>query len=101
MGNEAKTSLNELAIFDDVVKIYDQAYVKKLEQTIEKISAIHAADINLYDLEGNLKVSSLPLPYSKGILSTKMNPTAFYHLNKLIFECNKTIFYLLHSLSLY
>ncbi len=83
MGNEAKTSLNELAIFDDVVKIYDQAYVKKLEQTIEKISAIHAADINLYDLEGNLKVSSLPLPYSKGIFSTKMNPTAFYHLNKL------------------
>jgi hypothetical protein len=81
MGNEAKTSLNELAIFDDVIKIYDEAYIKKLEQTIEKISSIHAADINLYDLEGNLKVSSLPIPYTKGILSTKMNPIAFYHLS--------------------
>ena len=82
MGNEAKTSLNELAIFDDVLKIYDEPYIKKLEQTIEKISSIHAADINLYDLEGNLKVSSLPIPYTKGILSTKMNPIAFYHLSK-------------------
>jgi nitrogen fixation/metabolism regulation signal transduction histidine kinase len=37
----------------------------------------------LYDLEGNLKVSSLPLPYNKGLISKKMNPLAYYHLNEL------------------
>jgi len=55
----------------------------KLEETINRISNIHAEYINLYDLYGNLKVSSLPLPYNKGIVSEQMDPVAFYHLSKL------------------
>lgn len=82
MENEVRISLTDLAIFDDVVKVYDEAYREKLEKIIDKISEIHAVDVNLYDLDGNLKVSSLPLPYSKGIISTRMDPLAFYHLNK-------------------
>ncbi len=82
MENEVRNSLSELSVFDDVVKIYDEGFKDKLEQTIIKISEIHAADINLYDLDGNLKVSSLPLPYNKGIISTKMDPVAYYHINK-------------------
>jgi two-component system, NtrC family, nitrogen regulation sensor histidine kinase NtrY len=65
-----------------VVKVYDEAYREKLEKLIEKISDIHAVDVNLYDLDGDLKVSSLPLPYNKGIISTKMDPVAYYHLNR-------------------
>lgn len=82
MENEVRISLSELSIFDDVVKVYDEAYREKLVKTIDRISEIHAVDVNLYDLEGNLKVSSLPLPYNKGIISTKMDPLAFFHLNK-------------------
>ncbi|MEI7735961.1 MAG: HAMP domain-containing sensor histidine kinase [Ferruginibacter sp.] len=82
MENEVRNSLSELSVFDDVVKIYDDGFKQELEKTIIKISEIHAADINLYDLEGNLRVSSLPLPYNKGIVSTKMDPVAYYHLNK-------------------
>jgi nitrogen fixation/metabolism regulation signal transduction histidine kinase len=82
MENEVRNSLSELAVFDDVIKIYDECFKEKLEQTIIKISEIHAADINMYDLDGNLRVSSLPLPYNKGIVSTKMSPLAYYHLNK-------------------
>ncbi len=82
MENEVRISLSELSIFDDVIKVYDAAYREKLEKTIDKISEIHAVDVNLYDLDGNLKVSSLPLPYNKGIISTKMDPMAYYHLNK-------------------
>jgi signal transduction histidine kinase len=82
MENEVRNSLSELSVFDDVIKIYDEGYKQKLEQTIAKISEIHAADINLYDLDGNLKASSLPLPYNRGIVSTKMDPLAYYHLNK-------------------
>ncbi|HRI23817.1 MAG TPA: HAMP domain-containing sensor histidine kinase [Ferruginibacter sp.] len=82
MENEVRISLTDLAIFDDVVKVYDEAYREKLEKVIDKISEIHAVDVNLYDLEGNLEVSSLPLPYNKGIISTRMDPLAYYHLNK-------------------
>ena len=83
MENEVNNSLTELSVFDDVVKVYDEGYRKGLEKIIAKISEIHAADINLYDLEGNLRTSSLLLPYQKGIVSTKMDPVAYYHLNKL------------------
>lgn len=83
MQNEVRISLENIAVFDDVIKLYDLAYRDKLEQTISKISEIHAVDINMYDLEGNLKVSSLPLPYSKGIVSNLMDPEAYYHLHTL------------------
>jgi two-component system, NtrC family, nitrogen regulation sensor histidine kinase NtrY len=82
MENEIRNSLEDLVVFDDVIKIYDERFREKLEETIVKISEIHAADINLYDLDGNLRVSSLPLPYNKGIVSTKMDPIAYYHINK-------------------
>ncbi|MFM2359314.1 MAG: hypothetical protein RLY16_1307, partial [Bacteroidota bacterium] len=81
MQNEIRNSLNELSVFDDVIKIYDLGYKEKLEQIIDKISELHTVDINLYDLEGNLKVSSLPLPYNKGIVSNKMEPMAYYQLH--------------------
>ncbi len=83
MQNEVRNSLSEIAVFDDVITIYDPSYNDRLEQTIAKISEVHAVDINLYDLDGNLKVSSLPLPYNKGIVSNKMDPEAYYHLNQL------------------
>jgi two-component system, NtrC family, nitrogen regulation sensor histidine kinase NtrY len=83
MQNEVRTSLADIAVFDDVVKLYDLAYREKLENTISKISEVHAVDINMYDLDGNLKVSSLPLPYNKGIVSNLMDPQAYYHLHIL------------------
>jgi len=81
MENEVRLTLNELAVFNDVVKINDLVYREKLEKIINKISELHAVDVNLYDLDGNLLVSSLPLPYSKGVVSTRMDPVAYYHLN--------------------
>ena len=50
------------------------------ETVVNNLSKIHGLDINLYSLSGDLQSSSLPLPYVKGIVSTKMEPTAFYHL---------------------
>ena len=83
MEGEVRTALSDLSVFDDVVKVYEEGYREKLEKTLAKISEIHAFDINLYDLEGNLQVSSLALPYKKGIVSTRMDPLAYYHLNRL------------------
>ena len=83
MQNEVRNSLAELIVFDDVIKVYDDGYREKLDETIAKISEVHAVDINLYDLDGTLRASSLPLPYNKGIVSNKMDPVAYYHLNHL------------------
>jgi len=81
MENEVRGSLSELAVAEEVVQVNDPMYSERLERIIDKISEIHAVDVNLYDLEGNLQISSLPLPYSKGVISKKMDPTAYYHLN--------------------
>jgi len=83
LQNEVRNSLTDLVVFDDVIKVYDEGYREQLDNTIAKISEVHAVDINLYDLDGTLRASSLPLPYNKGIVSNKMDPVAFYHLSHL------------------
>ena len=83
MENEVKSSINKGWRMDDTLNMVDKNYQENLEKSINKISEINGIDVNLYDLEGNLNVSSLPLPYIKGILSTKMDPMAFYHINNL------------------
>jgi two-component system, NtrC family, nitrogen regulation sensor histidine kinase NtrY len=52
-----------------------------LEKLMEDISEIHGTDVNLYDTLGNLRVTSKPLIYNKGVLSDKMNPEAYYSLH--------------------
>jgi signal transduction histidine kinase len=51
-----------------------------LEAVINRLSEIHGVDVNLYDLDGNLRVSSIPLLYNKGMISARMNPVAYQHL---------------------
>ena len=53
-----------------------------IQTAITRLSEVHGPDVNLYTVTGDLKASSLPLPYIKGIVSTKMDPLAFYHLNR-------------------
>jgi signal transduction histidine kinase len=54
-----------------------------LGKMISNTAEIHNAEINLYDLNGNLIVSSNPFIYTKGILSEQMNPLAYYYMNRL------------------
>ncbi len=83
MQNEMDNSLKDLIVYNGDQNIYSGFYRDKLEKTIARITEIYDVDVNIYDLDGNLKISSLPLPYSKGIVSNKMNPMAYYHLKKL------------------
>lgn len=83
MENELRSAIDTTPINNSVLLNFDSLPHDKLEETINKVSNIHAIDINLYDLKGDLKVSSVPLPYNKGIVSEKMDPVAFYHLSKL------------------
>lgn len=83
MENELRTTMDTITVSDFRLKNLENVSAEKLEETINNVSNIHATDINLYDLNGDLKVSSVPLPYNKGIVSEKMDPVAYYHLSKL------------------
>ncbi|RYY41298.1 MAG: GHKL domain-containing protein [Chitinophagaceae bacterium] len=54
-----------------------------LQNLINEIAAIHNVDVNLYDPQGTLQVSSEPEVYKRGLLSTRIHPVAWYHLARL------------------
>ncbi len=83
METQIRNSLDTFSVYNDSSRLYDLAPSDQLEQMISKIAESQGTDINLYDVKGDLKISSLPQPYNYGIVSTKMDPVAFYHLNKL------------------
>ncbi|MGH2552790.1 MAG: ATP-binding protein, partial [Chitinophagaceae bacterium] len=83
MVNEMQKKISEHNTFDDVVKLYDSVSNTGLQNLVNEVSEIHGVDVNVYDLEGNLQVSSEANGYTKGVLSKKMDPTAYYHLNRL------------------
>jgi len=74
LGEQGETSPGKLTY---------QGSRSQLQKLIEDIAQTHAADINIYDLDGNLEVSSNLLVYNKGILSTKMHPLAYYNMHDL------------------
>ncbi|HEY6064394.1 MAG TPA: histidine kinase, partial [Chitinophagaceae bacterium] len=83
MVNEMEKKLSDHNTFDDVVKIYDSVSNAGLQKLVDEVSDIHGVDVNVYDLEGNLQVTSEANVYTKGVLSKKMDPAAYYHLNRL------------------
>lgn len=83
MVNEMEKKLAEHSTFDDVVKIYDSVTNNGLQKLVDDVSDIHGVDVNVYDLKGDLQVSSEANVYTKGVLSKKMDPRAFYHLSRM------------------
>lgn len=83
MVNEMQKELADHSTFDDVVKIYDSISNYNLQNLVNEVSDIHGVDVNVYDLTGDLKVSSEANVYTKGVLSRKIDPAAYYHLNRL------------------
>ncbi|MBK8953313.1 MAG: histidine kinase [Chitinophagaceae bacterium] len=83
MVNEMEKKMSDHNTFDDVVKIYDSVSNNDLQKLVDEVSDIHGVDVNVYDLNGDLQVSSEANVYTKGVLSKKMEPRAFYYLNRL------------------
>jgi signal transduction histidine kinase len=57
------------------------AQLTNLKNDIQGIADTHGVDINIYDMDGNLKVSTQNLVYENGILSAKMDPEAYFKLD--------------------
>lgn len=61
-------------------KNLNQQMAGYLSYYLVKFSNVFFADINMYDLEGNLLASSRPEIFSQGLISTRMNAEAFHSL---------------------
>ncbi len=83
MVKEMQKRLSEHGTFDDVIKIYDTVANENLSKLTREVANIHNVDVNVYNLDGDLNVSSDQQVYTQGILSTKMHPEAYFHLNRL------------------
>lgn len=83
MVNEMEKKMADHNTFDDVIKIYDSITNNNLQKLVDDVSDIHGVDVNVYDLNGDLQVSSEANVYTKGVLSKKMEPRAFFHLDRL------------------
>ncbi len=77
---DVQNKVDKNGIFEDVVKIYESSVNKALRESMFQVSEIHNVDFNIYDSDGTLKLSSQPFIESKGILSNKIDPMAYYFL---------------------
>lgn len=82
MNDEVEQALRDHLVFDDVLKLYDDIISAELQSKVNRISEIHGVDVNIYDPNGSLRISSQPYYYIKGVLSRKINPAAYYTLSK-------------------
>lgn len=82
MTNEVQTKIDSRSFLDYMIRLYEEGYNELLENLVQEVSEIHGTDINIYDLNGELRLSSNPFIYDKGILSVRMNPKAYFKLHR-------------------
>ncbi|MBL7767551.1 MAG: GHKL domain-containing protein [Flavipsychrobacter sp.] len=82
MSNEVENKIDSQTFFDYMLRLYDSGYNEYLEVLVQEVSEIHGTDINIYDTQGELRLSSNPFIYDKGILSSRMNPEAYYRIHR-------------------
>ncbi len=83
MANELRDRMSDHALTDDAISIYDSVNIGPMQKEISGISEIHNADVNVYDMNGTLLVSSQPFYYMNGLLSRKMDPVAYFEMKRL------------------
>lgn len=82
VGNDLKSALTESDIKNTIFDNAQGVSPVATHEYIKRLAEVNGQDVNLYSTSGDLKASSIALPYTKGILSTKMDPHAFHRLNK-------------------
>jgi len=81
MANEIESHMKTQLVFDDILNLNDLGFTGDLERKIREISEIHNVDVNFYDINGNLKLSTQADIYNKQVLSEKIHPLAYYALH--------------------
>lgn len=77
---EVETEVQSKLIYNDASNIHLLKEMEYIDKKIIQISEIHSVDINLYDAEGNLKLSTQPYIFNKHLLNDKIDPLVFLNL---------------------
>lgn len=80
---EMQNRIRNLGSLQDAFTVGDSAASNNLQRLVNEVAQIHFLDVNLYDVQGELRYSSIEEVYKRGVLSVKMQPLAFYHLNRM------------------
>ncbi|OLY94773.1 hypothetical protein BUE76_10425 [Cnuella takakiae] len=80
---EMQNRIRNLGSLQNAFTVGDSAASQDLQRLVNEVAQIHFLDVNLYDVQGELRYSSIEEVYKRGVLSTKMQPLAFYHLNRM------------------
>lgn len=54
----------------------------QMQNLVERLASVNGVDINIYDKEGDVAFTSAPDVFDKNVLSIKMHPKAYYHLDR-------------------
>ncbi len=79
MANEFNNQVESLVALDDMPN--NPGVIYELERVVAQISDLHNVDINYYDSDGVLLISTQPYIYNKHLLSEQMEPSAYLKLN--------------------
>jgi hypothetical protein len=77
LNQRTKSVLVELQGKFGELESFSESYKEYTSYMLKKLSNVFLTDITLYDLHGNFYASSQPKLFDEGIISKKMNPTAF------------------------
>lgn len=82
-GKDMEKRVEEAKLLNNGFNFSDSASRVSLQSLIKEIADVHDVYANIYDLQGNLQISSDNEVYTRGVLSTKMHPLAYYRLKNL------------------
>lgn len=82
ISKELKNKISDRRVTYNSVQVFDTSYSKNIRQQVNDLSIVHNTDLNLYNSDGTLQVSSQPFVYTKGVLSQMMDPIAFHNLSR-------------------
>lgn len=80
MANEIESKIRDIRSSDDQLSIYDIGLSSNLDKLLAEVSDIHNVDVNFYDKEGSLRLSTIPYLYNKGILNRRMDPVSYFEM---------------------
>lgn len=73
-------SVNQIAPAGIDQGFLDPSIQSRLKKSVQDIADTHNVDINIYDLNGTLLISTQNLIYENGLLASKIDPSAYYKL---------------------
>jgi signal transduction histidine kinase len=80
---EMEKRLKGVGMLDSILNTDDSASNASLRQIVDDVAQIHMLNVNLYDVQGKLRITSIGLLYSQGLLTEKIDPMAYFHLSRM------------------